>query len=92
MNELAWILDQLDYVPPHREDEEFEKELREALWIMGHTREDIDDGTLRAPYDGKRIAICDGNGSARMINVNKSYITTSSNSNEEVWTKLDEDY
>ncbi len=47
MNEFDWILDQLDYVPPHRESEEFEKELREALWIMGHTREDIDDGTLR---------------------------------------------
>lgn len=47
MNDFNWIEDQLDYIPPPREDEEFEKELSEALWMTNHTREDIDNGTLR---------------------------------------------
>ena len=58
--------------------------------VIKQVCERLDDGLLRAPYDGERMAICSGSGSAQMISIDASYITSSSNSNEEVWNKLDQ--
>jgi hypothetical protein len=45
MNDFDWVKIQLEYKTDRKHWNQ--EEIDEALWIMGYTRQDLEDGTLR---------------------------------------------